>query len=102
MNEVLRFFVNLFERLPNCFLGRCWSCRCCRTRPPVCFLMVFETVFFKACFVSETTSTSSGTPCFKRSVPIRFAVGRKKRRANGKATRPIASSKAPNPLSLCL
>ena len=45
MNEVLRCFVNLFERLPICFLGRC-----CRARPPVCFLIVFETVFFKACF----------------------------------------------------
>ena len=45
MSEVLRFFVKLFERLPICFLGCC-----CRARPPVCFLMVFETVFFKACF----------------------------------------------------
>ena len=100
MNEVLRCFVNLPERLPICFLGRC-----CRARPPVCFLIVFETVFFKACFDDfffETTSTSSGTPCFKSFLPIRFAAGKIKRRANGKATRPIPAAKAPNPLPLCL
>ena len=63
MNEVLRLFVNSFGRLPICFLGRC-----CRARPPVCFLMVFETVFFKACFGNfflETTSTNSGHPVLK-------------------------------------
>ena len=86
MNEVLSFFDNLIERLPIYFLGRCWSCR---AHPPVCFLMVFETVFFKACFgyfFFETKSTSSETPCFKCSPPIRFAVGRIKRRTNSKTT----------------
>ena len=100
MNEVLRFFVKLIERFPICFLGRC-----CRARPPVCFLMVFATVFFKACFGDfffETTSTSSGTPCFKSSLPMRFAVGKINRQDNGKATRPIPAAKAPNPLPLCL
>ena len=100
MNEVLRFFVNLFERLPVCFLGRC-----CRARPPVCFLIVFETVFFKACFGDfffETTSTSSGTHCFKSALPIRFAAGKINRRANGKTTRQIPAGKARNQLPLCL
>ena len=102
MNEVFRLFVNLFERLPICFLGRGWKCRAC---PPVCFLMVFETAFFKACFGDlffDTTSTSSGTPCFKSSLSIRFAVGRRKLRANGKTTDPIPAAKAPNPIPLCL
>ena len=64
MNKVLRFFVNLFERLPICFLGRCLSCRCFRAKPPVCFLMVFG-MFFEACsgdFFFETTSSLGLVP----------------------------------------
>ena len=92
------FLGDFFERLLIVFL-------CCRNlAPPVCFLTVLLIVFLSAClgdFLLLTTSSSSGTLCFKSSFPIRFAVGRMKRRAKGKATRPIPAANAPKPLPLC-
>ena len=75
-----------------------------RREPPVCFLTVFEIVFLIAClgdFMLPTKSRISGTLCFRRSFPIRLAVGKMKRRARGSATRPIPAAKAPKPLPLC-
>ena len=70
---------------------------------PVCFLTVFEIVFLNAClgdFLLPTTSKNSGTLCFNSSFPIRFAVGKMKRRAKGSATRPMPAARAPKPLPL--
>ena len=82
-------------------------CRLIRSanEPPVCFLTVFEIVFFNACFADFfllTTSTNSGTLCNRSSFPTRFAVGRMNFRARGKAIQPMPLAKALKPLPLCL
>ena len=74
-----------------------------RRDPPVCFLKIFDIVFLNASlgdFLPPTTSKISGTLCFKNSLPIRFAVGKIKRRAKGSATLPIPAARAPKPLPL--
>ena len=70
-----------------------------RLLPPSCFHSVFVTVFFDACFGDVffiAISIISGAALIKSSLPSFFAAGRKTRRANGTATRPIPAAKAPN------
>ena len=74
-----------------------------RRNPPVCFLTVFEVVFLNACvgdFLLPTTSKISGTLCFNSSFPMRFAVGRMKRRVKSSATLPMPVARAPKLIPL--
>ena len=61
---------------------------------------VFFTAFFGD-FLLLTTSIILGTHSFRSSFPMRLVVGRMKRRASGRATRPMPADKAPKPLPLC-
>ena len=72
---------------------------------PTFFLIVFFTVFFKAClgvFFLVAMSINSGAACTSNSFPIRFAAAAIDFRANGSATRPIPIARAPKPLPRCL
>ena len=72
--------------------------------PPVCFLTVFDIVFFSACLdiFLLTTSINSGTLCNRIFFATRFAAGKINFLAIGRAILPLPLAKAPKLLPLCL